>query len=67
MPKQENMTHNLRSNSGASHMYEQSLARTVIFKNSFLYDGVELWNKLPVSVKNANDINMFKHLCKLHV
>ena len=50
----------LRSSSDSSHNFKIDKPRTELYKRSILYNGVALWNDLPVSVKMSNNLVKFK-------
>lgn len=37
--------------------------RTNYLKNSFSYDGAILWNSLPIEIRQAKSLNLFKTGC----
>ena len=41
--------------------------RTQIFKRSFTYSGVKIWNSLPADVKFCSTLHSFKTKCKSHL
>ena len=40
--------------------------RTQIFKRSFAYSGVKVWNSLPVDIKSCPSLQAFKNKCKCY-
>ena len=50
------------SKATASNCYNQSLAKTVAYERSCVYQGINLRNCLPGSAKAACNVNHFKHL-----
>ena len=38
-----------------------------IFKRTFQFSGVQIWNKLPTAVRSANTISSFKNLLVKHI
>ena len=62
--KQENECHNLRSTVNTICMFESDRPKTASYEHSFYCSGVQLWNALPASVKSAENISLFRNLCK---
>ena len=38
--------------------------RVLKFKQSLIYRGTKIWNTLPISIKNAPSVNVFKKILK---
>ena len=52
----------LRSNS--SHTLHVPFPHTESFKKSLQYSGSQLWNKLPLNIKESQTLSIFKFHCK---
>ena len=59
------MCNNTRS--AATYNVVVPFPHTEMFKRSFSYSGPTLWNKLPVSIKEAQSLGIFKSLLKDYV
>ena len=52
---------------GHSHRFVTPLAHTDTYLNSFLPSTINLWNSLPESLVNLDDINKFKEDLSLYL
>ena len=55
------------STRGHSQHFVIPFARTDLYLNSFLHSTINLWNSLPESLIDLNDINHFKRDLFLHL
>ena len=51
-------------NTKSKNLLRKPFVRLSKFTHSFLYNGIEIWNRLPVSVKIVKSFNSFKILTK---
>ena len=57
----DNTASNLRSVARKNYLFPQ--AKCNLYKGSFLYSGVVVWNSLPTNIKVASSLETFVRLC----
>ena len=57
----DNTTSNLRSVAHKNYLLPQ--VKCNLYKGSFLYSGVVVWNSLPTNIKVASSLKTFVRLC----
>ena len=58
--------HDINTRQSANHDLVIGKCRTNYYKSALCYDGCVLWNSLPQSVKNVNNLKKFKLTVKRH-
>ena len=59
--------HNINTRHSANQNLLIPKRNTEYFKNALCYDGIKLWNNLPVYLRKINNLTSFKLLLKKHL
>jgi hypothetical protein len=62
-----NQYHNYNTRAASNNLIIPNKPNCELYKTSMHYKGIQLWNKLPVSMKNLEDITQFKFTFKNHL
>ena len=57
-----NEYHNYNTRAASNNLIVQNKPHCELYRTSLYYKGIQLWNSLPDSIKNVNNLSQFK--CK---